>query len=102
MQTLKETQPIARKQHRCDFCYGTITVGQRYRRQTNIVDGEIGDFICHIECMEVARMLDMFDDCDPDYGLTDEMFREKVMFAAFMKRWTLVIAIICAVCAIKI
>lgn len=23
------------------------------------------------------------------------------MFAAFMKRWTLVIAIICAVCAIK-
>ncbi|WP_304588749.1 hypothetical protein [uncultured Duncaniella sp.] len=28
--------------------------------------------------MEVARMLDMFDDCDPDYGLTDEMFRETI------------------------
>lgn len=75
MTILKDTTPIARKEHRCEFCYGTIAVGQQYRRQTNIVDGEIGDFICHTECMEVARMLDMFDDCDPDYGLTDEMFR---------------------------
>ena len=65
MTILKDTTPIARKEHRCEFCYGTIAVGQQYRRQTNIVDGEIGDFICHTECMEVA----------PDYGLTDEMFR---------------------------
>lgn len=78
MTILKDTTPVARKEHRCEFCYGTIAVGQQYRRQTNIVDGEIGDFICHTECMEVARMLDMFDDCDPDYGLTDEMFREAI------------------------
>ena len=78
MTILKDTTQVARKVHRCEFCYGAIAVGQRYRRQTNIVDGVIGDFICHTECMEVARMLDMFDDCDPDYGLTDEMFRETI------------------------
>lgn len=78
MTVLKETTPFARKEHRCEFCYGRIKVGQKYLRQTNKVDGTVGDFICHTECMEVASMLKMFDDCDPDYGLTDDMFREAI------------------------
>ncbi len=74
MTTLKETTPIARKGHQCMFCHGTIERGQRYLRQTNIVDGVIGDWICHQECDSVANDLGMFDDCDPDYGLDDESF----------------------------
>jgi len=79
MYILKETQPIARKEHICMFCGGRIQKGHQYLRQTNIVDGESPyDFTCHTECQSVAHYLGMYDDCDPDYGLTDDMFRESI------------------------
>lgn len=73
---LSEKHPIARKRHQCDFCYGAILPGTRYLRQTNIIDGDLGDFVCHEHCQDVAHMLNMYDDVDPDYGLTDDMFGE--------------------------
>lgn len=76
MTILKEIKPIARKEHRCMFCYGIIRKGQQYFRQTNIVDGIVGDWVCHQECQDVARELGMYDNCDPDYGLSDEEFGE--------------------------
>ncbi len=78
MTILKETKPIARKEHKCMFCYGIIHKGQKYLRQTNVVDGVVGDFVCHQECQDVAKALGMYDDCDPDYGLSDEMFNESI------------------------
>lgn len=51
---------------------------QKYLRQTNICDGIVGDWICHVECQAVARKLGMYDDCDPDYGLSDESFGETI------------------------
>lgn len=60
------------------FCNGKIVKGQRYFRQTNIIDGPPGDFICHSQCNEVAHQLGMYDDCDPDYGITDEIFQETI------------------------
>lgn len=70
---LKESHPVARKQHTCMLCYCKIEKGQRYYRQTCKYD-DVYDFIEHEECHAIARELDMYDDCD-DEGLTDEIFR---------------------------
>lgn len=78
MNVLKETKPIARKEHICMFCYGPIHKGQKCLWQTNVVDGIVGDWVCHHECHDVAKALRMYDDCDPDYGLSDEMFQENI------------------------
>lgn len=78
MTILKETTPVARKEHKCMFCYGTIRKGQQYLRQTNVVDRIVGDWVCHQECQDLAKELGMYDECDPDYGLSDEEFGENV------------------------
>lgn len=72
---LRETYPTANKEHRCEFCFEKITIGQKYVRQTNVYDGVVYDFITHKECKEVAYELRMYDDCD-DSGLCGESFRE--------------------------
>lgn len=61
---LRETYPTANKEHRCEFCFEKITIGQKYVRQTNVYDGVVYDFITHKECKEVADELRMYDDCD--------------------------------------
>lgn len=71
---LKESHPVARKQHTCMLCYCKIEKGQRYYRQTCVYDDKPYDFIEHEECNKIARELDMYDECDE--GLTDEIFRE--------------------------
>ena len=74
---LKDSHPVARKEHRCLLCNGTINKGQRYYRQTCVYDAAPYDCIDHDECYEVAMKLDMDTDCD-DEGLTDEIFREVI------------------------
>lgn len=32
MEILREATPIARKEHRCDFCGDIISVGEKYNR----------------------------------------------------------------------
>lgn len=59
METLKETNPIARKEHKCMYCNGIINKGQRYNRQTIAFDGSVYDWICHEECLELSGLLDM-------------------------------------------
>lgn len=74
---LRETHPIAKKEHICEFCGYKIQPGQRYFRQTNVYDGVVYDFITHQECYEVSRKLRMYDDCD-DSGLDGRSFREEL------------------------
>ena len=74
---LKVSHPVARKEHRCLLCNGTINKGQRYYRQTCVYDAAPYDWIEHDECHEVARELYMYRDCD-DEGLTDEIFRADI------------------------
>lgn len=73
---LKETKPVARKEHECMFCGEKIKIGQKYLRQTAVLDDAPYDFICHEECQDVAKKLGMYDDCDPDYGLQPDEFVE--------------------------
>lgn len=64
MEVLKNKTPIARKEHRCEFCGEVIHVGEKYNRQTNVYDGRIYDWVSHCDCSKLACELDMFDDCD--------------------------------------
>ena len=72
--TLKESHPIARKEHICELCGGKINKGQKYYRQTNICDGCIYEWIEHEECNQVSAKLDMYGVCDIDDGLSSNDF----------------------------
>ena len=73
---LKESHPIAMKEHLCKFCGCKINKGQKYYRQTNIYDGCIYDWIEHEECHQIASELDMYSQCDFDEGLSSDCFKE--------------------------
>ena len=64
MKVLRDKTPVARKEHRCNFCGGVISVGEKYNRQTNVYDGRVYDWVSHCECSKLAYELDMYDDCD--------------------------------------
>lgn len=46
----KEKTPIARKEHKCDLCHGTIPKGERYVHITQSDCGDIFDYKYHIGC----------------------------------------------------
>ena len=74
--TIKDSHPIARKEHICELCRCKINKGQKYYRQTNVLDGCIYDWIEHEECREIASELDMFGECDSDEGLSSDLYKE--------------------------
>ena len=74
--TLKTNYPTARKEHKCMFCGGTIKVGEKYERQTNIYDGQIYDWVSHPECTIVAVLLDMPDNDNEGGGVDHDYFVE--------------------------
>ena len=51
---LEETKPKARKPHRCIWCGERIEVGEIYRREKSIYDGNMQDHKWHIECDEAS------------------------------------------------
>ena len=77
---LKITHPTAKKEHKCMYCGETINVGEKYERQTNLYDGQIYDWVCHIECQEVTGLLNMFD-YDYGEGIDGEQFVE------YLQQW---------------
>lgn len=70
---LNKSCPTARKEHRCSWCGGTIKVGEKYERSTLIYDGQIYDFVCHLECRKATGLLNMFDN-DMGDGVDEECF----------------------------
>lgn len=72
---LKESSPVARKEHKCMYCGCIIPVGEKYSRDTLIYDGTVYDWVAHEDCCDVATLLDMFDYCDDD-GLGMDSFQE--------------------------
>lgn len=49
---LSESFPKARKEHRCIWCGQTIQIGEKYRREKSVYDGEFQDHKWHLECNE--------------------------------------------------
>jgi len=77
METLlnpKETK--ARKRHTCNFCGDRIIINQIYMKSTHVYDGMIYDWKTHKYCSELARRLNMYDECDE--GVTQDDFMESV------------------------
>ena len=64
IKVLRNKTPIARKEHRCEFCGEVIHIGEKYNRQTNVCDDRVYDWVSHCDCSQLAYELDMFDDCD--------------------------------------
>ena len=51
----KEKAPIARKEHKCDLCHGTIAKGERYVHIVQSTDGDIFDSKYHTVCCDLIR-----------------------------------------------
>ena len=69
MELINESNPIARKEHRCELCNRIIHKGQRYRKQFNKDCGDVWSFKGHEECFELTSIIDFIDyyegvDCD--------------------------------------
>lgn len=76
MDTLQQTTPKARKEHRCSYCNGIIPKGDTYNYSTHVYEGEIYAWKSHIKCQKVAEELNMFDDLYE--GLTEADFAEYI------------------------
>lgn len=76
MITLKLVRPKAKKQHKCNYCNGTIEVGEVYSRSTHVYDGDLYEWKSHDKCQFLASELRMFEDVDE--GVTMDYFMESV------------------------
>ena len=74
---LNLSYPTARKEHKCMWCGDTIKVGEKYERSTLIYDGQIYDWVCHLECRKITGLLNMFDYYN-DEGVTTDCFQESI------------------------
>jgi len=52
---LSETQPVARKDHRCIWCGQKIPSGTKYLAERSIFDGEMQNHHWHPECAQHCR-----------------------------------------------
>ena len=64
METLSNSKPKARKDHRCDYCGGVVN------------KGEIYTWKAHLSCTKLANDLNMFEESSE--GVTDADFQEYV------------------------
>ena len=53
--TLRESQPTARKQHKCGECRRTIEAGEKYNREVSLYDGDISTYKTCLDCMSIRR-----------------------------------------------
>ena len=77
LEILKETNPVAKKDHVCQFCGGVIKEGERYNRATISYNGDVYDWKSHLHCLELTANLDMNRFCE-DCGLTEEGFKDAI------------------------
>ena len=73
---LRESHPIARKEHICMLCGGKIKRGEKYYRQTCVYDTAPYEWTEHEDCREIVNRLQMFKLVDYDDGLSPEVFAE--------------------------
>jgi hypothetical protein len=52
---LSSERPVARKEHKCDWCAEKIKKGEQYYTYTGKYDGEFQSIKMHNECYEAMR-----------------------------------------------
>lgn len=65
---------MARKEHICSYCNGTIQKGEKYDNAVLKHEGELYEWKNHIDCGFIASALWRY--IDPDEGMTEEDFKE--------------------------
>lgn len=60
--------PLARKQHRCEWCYGPIPKGERHAQYRGIYDGDWQNWRMHQECYDAYVSDYPEDGFDPGGG----------------------------------
>ena len=63
---INRRNPIARKQHKCNFCGGIIEKGEKYDNATLEFDGTVYTWKSHLHCLNIASEYD-FDTWIKDY-----------------------------------
>ena len=58
---VSETQPVARKAHRCALCEEEIPKGERHVARVGVGNGAIYTFRMHFECVALTSEWDEFD-----------------------------------------
>lgn len=76
IETLKRSEPVARKAHKCMFCGCSIESGTRYLRETLKCDGILYEWVSHHECTELVDKLDMMEYADDGVGM--ELWQDTV------------------------
>ena len=78
MNILSSKTPKARKQHRCDYCWSLIEIGEIYDNLSIENDGEVYTWKNHIDCQKIAEKLKMFEENQHE-GVTESMFTECIV-----------------------
>jgi len=66
---LDETRPKARKEHQCIWCGEKILIGETYRREKSVYDGNMQDHKWHLECnLDAQEYFRKYGDEDFDAG----------------------------------
>lgn len=73
IEVLKDSTPVAKKEHRCMYCGCIIPKGERYRRETLKFDGELYEWTSHTDCDRCVDLLRMSDNGD---GVDENVFAE--------------------------
>ena len=66
------SEPVARKEHKCECCGRMIKAGERYVRETGKVDGDFFSRAWHLDCKTVMRYYFEWLSIDPEWFDYDE------------------------------
>jgi hypothetical protein len=72
------TRPTARKEHRCEYCYGPIPKGEQHPQFKGMWEGEWQNWRMHEECYSVYMGDEPMDGFEP--GAAECPERVKAMF----------------------
>lgn len=89
VQVLAEERPVARKEHDCYVCLGTIGAGDQYLRQRNVGDEGPYVFKAHALCWALS----LFIAHEEDYWTDDGEWPEPMEVRAGITRWFAALAL---------
>lgn len=77
MVTLRDEKRKANKQHKCNWCSQIIEKGKQYHNSAHVYDGMKYTWKAHLECMELAYKLNMFN----EEVVSEDYFKESIFWA---------------------